>query len=218
MIELIIIILGIGLDQACKLWASGGALAETMEVIPGIINFRYVENTGMAFGMLGDMTIVLTILSGVVSLLIIYALIFQRKKMSLGLRIMLAFVLAGAVGNLIDRIFLGYVVDFIEFDFVNFAVFNVADCYLTLSVIALVAYLLFYYEKDEKTTLLKNYLTGEKKKDLPEEAIGVIPGTEEAEEGAAEESVPEEAPTEEEGPAETPSEEDPAPEEAKEEK
>jgi len=65
------------------------------------------------------------------------------------LQLDMAVLLAGAVGNLADRLINGYVVDFIKTDFINFPVFNVADCYVTLSMIILIIFLLFFMKEDE---------------------------------------------------------------------
>ena len=116
-------------------------------VIPHIINFSYTENTGAGFSFLADKTGLLIAISSVLSLAIIIYFIFSKKR-SLLHTIAISLILAGAVGNLIDRITLGYVRDFIQFAFwTSFPVFNFADICLTIGVILCIVYLLFFDKK-----------------------------------------------------------------------
>ena len=152
MLYAIVVFLGVMADQLTKLWVSGSLIGEgVVRVIPGIINFRYVENTGMAFSMMSDMTLVLTVASGVLTV-VMGVLLWKLKSRGRFLCISLSLIMAGAIGNLIDRIFAGFVVDFIEFAFVNFAVFNVADICVCVGTAMLVIYILFSADrkKEEK--------------------------------------------------------------------
>lgn len=152
MLYAIVVFLGVMADQLTKLWVSGSLMGEgVVRVIPGIINFRYVENTGMAFSMMSDMTLVLTVASGVLTV-VMGVLLWKLKKRGRFLCISLSLIMAGAIGNLIDRIFAGFVVDFIEFAFVDFAVFNVADICVCVGTAMLVIYILFLADrkKEEK--------------------------------------------------------------------
>ncbi|PWM36930.1 MAG: signal peptidase II [Clostridiales bacterium] len=152
MLYAIVVFLGVMADQLTKLWVSGSLMGEgVVRVIPGIINFRYVENTGMAFSMMSDMTLVLTVASGVLTV-VMGVLLWKLKSRGRFLCISLSLIMAGAIGNLIDRIFAGFVVDFIEFAFVNFAVFNVADICVCVGTAMLVIYILFSADrkKEEK--------------------------------------------------------------------
>lgn len=152
MLYAIVVFLGVMADQLTKLWVSGSLMGEgVVRVIPGIINFRYVENTGMAFSMMSDMTLVLTVASGVLTV-VMGVLLWKLKSRGRFLCISLSLIMAGAIGNLIDRIFAGFVVDFIEFAFVNFAVFNVADICVCVGTAMLVIYILFLADrkKEEK--------------------------------------------------------------------
>ncbi len=143
MIEAIIIGLAVLLDQLTKIWAVDALADGAMTIIPKVLDFNYFENTGAAFSMLSSGTWFLTAVSAIMSIVLIFIIFKYRNKMPRFVSIMLAFLASGAIGNLIDRIFAGYVVDFIEFTFVNFAVFNVADIYVTCSAIALGVYLIF---------------------------------------------------------------------------
>ena len=145
MIYFIISALIVLLDQASKYMMSIQLTpGEPVELIPGIIHLIYVENTGAAFSFLRDMRWVLVIVSLVVIVLLIVLMIrYGSKIRPLGM-LALASVLGGAFGNLIDRAFFGYVVDFFEFGFISwFAVFNVADSFITIGGIVFCIYYIF---------------------------------------------------------------------------
>ncbi len=148
-LQLIAIIMLVGLDQWTKLltvnyFTSG---VGDLQIIDGIIELTFVKNTGAAFGMLSDGTTFLIILVSIVVAAVLY---FQRKipreKHYLPLHILVTFILAGAIGNLIDRIRLHYVVDMIHFYWFEFPVFNVADIYVTCSAFVLMLLLLTKYK------------------------------------------------------------------------
>lgn len=146
----IMIILIVAFDQITKYFASlklaDGSVAK---FIPGVVQFKYVENTGMAFSMLSGARWVFIALTVVVCVGVFYYLFSNRCK-SLWLYWSLGVILSGGIGNLIDRIRFGYVVDFIEPTFVNFAIFNIADCAVTCGAVVLVGYLLYDAFKDVK--------------------------------------------------------------------
>lgn len=121
-----------------------------MNLINGVLSFFAVQNTGASFGIFDDKTIVLTIVSAVSAIGLLVFLIVSIKERNLMLRIALILIIGGAIGNLIDRVALGYVRDFIYFELINFAVFNVADSALTIGTILLVIYVLFFYKQKEK--------------------------------------------------------------------
>lgn len=121
-----------------------------MSFIDGFIGWRYVRNTGAAFGSFSDSTVLLSVFTGIVILaLIIY--IFSGKVKSKITLVSLTMIIAGGIGNLIDRIFRGYVVDFIEVQFTDFAVFNFADILVTCGAFLLIGYLIYDTVKDYKT-------------------------------------------------------------------
>lgn len=146
----IMIILIVAFDQITKYFASlklaDGSVAK---FIPGVVHFKYAENTGMAFSMLSGARWVFIALTVVVCVGVFYYLFSNRCK-SLWLYWSLGVILSGGIGNLIDRIRFGYVVDFIEPTFVNFAIFNIADCAVTCGAVVLVGYLLYDAFKDVK--------------------------------------------------------------------
>lgn len=149
MLNFIIAFIIVLADQAAKYFTTkligpGGQ----MDVLPGIVRLTYVQNTGSAFSMFSDQTFILTIVSGVAVLALILILIFA--KMGKFGKLSLAFILGGAIGNLIDRAAIGYVVDMIEPTFINFAVFNVADIFVTVGAIFLILYILFGWKPSKK--------------------------------------------------------------------
>lgn len=122
----------------------------TIELFPEVLRLTYVENRGAAFSMLSNYTFYLAIASAVVCVGLIVMIIACRWG-GFG-KLSLAFILGGAVGNLIDRFVMGYVVDMIEPTFVRFAVFNVADIFVTVGAIFLIFFILFGNKKVEPTT------------------------------------------------------------------
>lgn len=115
----------------------------------GLMQFRYVENTGAAFSMFSENTSVLAVFSAV---LIIAALVLllSRKAKSNFVNACIVLVIAGGIGNVIDRVRLGYVVDFIEPLFIDFAVFNFADCCITVGAFMLIGYQIYDIIRDNK--------------------------------------------------------------------
>ncbi len=122
---------------------------EYIDVIDGFLRFRYVENTGAVFGSFATHTVLLTIFSVILLVFTIYFLITNKSKSKL-VNFCLLLMISGGVGNIIDRIRLQYVVDYIEPTFVNFAVFNFADCLITVGAFALIIYLVVDLIKDIK--------------------------------------------------------------------
>ncbi|EHQ8825692.1 signal peptidase II [Enterococcus faecalis] len=136
----------VGLDQWSKyLTVQNISLGETKEFIPGFLSLTHLRNTGAAWSLLEGKMIFFYVITVIVSVVIIYLLIKNYKK-SIWYSVGLSFVLAGAIGNFIDRIRLGYVVDMLQTDFMNFPIFNVADSTLVVGVICIFIYLIL----DEK--------------------------------------------------------------------
>ena len=134
-------------DQLTKYWViSSIPYNNTKEVLPGLFNFVYVKNTGAAFSILSGRTSVLGIVSMVVCVFVIWYLVKKKPKSAL-LLTSLGMILGGALGNLADRILRGYVVDFIELDFISFPVFNVADIAITVGAALLMIYVIFFDDK-----------------------------------------------------------------------
>jgi signal peptidase II len=133
------------LDQVSKfLLSTSMTLGGTSELIPGFIRLTYVHNTGAAFSFLSDMRWLLVAVTFIVLVVIVYILIRYGAKLGLIGRLGLSFILGGALSNFIDRAIFGYVADFFEFEFVRFAVFNVADIFITVGGIGFCLYYLFH--------------------------------------------------------------------------
>lgn len=122
--------------------------------MPGILEFSYLENTGAAFSaFLGKQGFLITLTICVMLLIIWKYFQIPDSKRFLPLRLGLILIVSGGIGNLIDRIMNGYVVDFIYFVPINFPKFNMADCYVSIGV-ALLCVLLFFYYKEEELEFL----------------------------------------------------------------
>ena len=121
------------LDQLTKyLIINSYSFGESVEIIPGLLDFTYIHNNGAAFGMLQDKSWILLSVSSIVILLCV-ALLFKKSLNSKLLTSAITLVMAGGIGNLIDRIFNnGSVIDFIDVQFIDFPVFNFADCCVTI--------------------------------------------------------------------------------------
>ena len=138
------------LDQIVKyLVRANIPLGGNAPFLPYLLDLTYVQNTGAAFSMLRSHTWVLTLISTVVVLGMCALIVKGFFKNRLGL-FSAALVLAGGMGNLIDRVLFGYVTDMFQTTFMDFAVFNVADCCITVGVPLLFLYVWLYIGKDEK--------------------------------------------------------------------
>ena len=127
----------------------------SVKLIDGVLEFLYVENRGAAFSMLENARWFFIIVAAAAAVCIIILLIrMPISRHFIPLRLSLLFIFAGAVGNLIDRITLSYVRDFIYFSLIDFPVFNVADMYVTCATAILIVLVLFYY-KDEDFLWIK---------------------------------------------------------------
>lgn len=137
-------------DQASKyLVRAHIPLGESVPFLPRILELTYVQNTGAAFSILREHTWILTLMSAVI--VVVIALLVARRVITgrLGL-LSAALIMAGGVGNLIDRLVFRYVTDMFRTVFMDFPVFNVADCCITVGVLLLCVYLLFFCDKDRK--------------------------------------------------------------------
>ena len=126
-----------------------------IDIIPGVFRLQFLEggNTGAAFGILQGkfwFFFVMTII--VLVLLTVFLLRTPRNRHFLPLRITLLFLSAGALGNFIDRCYTyategyNYVIDFLYFNLIDFPIFNIADCYVTVSSIVLIVLFIFFYK------------------------------------------------------------------------
>ncbi|MCL1988448.1 MAG: signal peptidase II [Firmicutes bacterium] len=138
-------VLLIVVDQLVKEWARVALMppdgAFTLPIIDGFIGFRWAINTGAAFGIFPGgrwFFVVLTII--VIVLILIYETTLPHTKQNLWQRAIMMLILAGAIGNFIDRMLFGYVVDMFEFLFISFPIFNVADVLVVVGVFGYLFY------------------------------------------------------------------------------
>ena len=137
----------------------------TVELIPGFIRFRFVENDGAAFSMLRNARWFFVIVTAVCVVLCFVALLSKGAKRRIPalhspfLKAAIILIAAGGIGNMIDRVLRGTVIDFIEPTFVNFAVFNFADILVTCGAAILIIYLIvdIFYDFGKKRKDIRDY-------------------------------------------------------------
>lgn len=144
LLEVIIAVAAVILDQLSKYIVVKNIYQSSAEFIPGVLGFRYCENTGAAFSMFSNGTMALAVVSIIMVVLLVLAMeLCRRHEAPWQINACFALIAGGAVGNLIDRLFLGYVVDFFEVQFFEFAIFNVADSFVCVGVALLLIYIIF---------------------------------------------------------------------------
>lgn len=143
-----------------------------IKLIKDVLSFTAVTNTGASFGIFGDSTAALTVVSLVCAIVLFVFILISVKTRHPLLRSALVLILAGAVGNMVDRFAFGYVRDFIYFELIDFAVFNVADSALTVGTILLIIYIIFFYkvkeDKDKKAKEIAKPVSSEKQESTAE--------------------------------------------------
>lgn len=143
-IFLVVATLSVVLDRVTKLVFQDVPEGQITEnVVPGLLRFDCVHNTGAAWGMFGDWTNIFVLIALVVCVCIVFLVFTKSKDVDPITALSLGFLFAGALSNAIDRVIYGYVVDFLEVTFINFPVFNVADISITLGVILLLVSVFF---------------------------------------------------------------------------
>ena len=145
-----------GFDQLTKLLAVKNLKGKAdIPLIPDVLYFQYLENRGAAFGIFQDRKIFLGLLTSLILVGVCYVLWkIPADKKYIYLKLLCFLITAGGIGNLIDRVRLDYVIDFIYFAPIDFPVFNVADIYVSVGMVFLFIVVLFYY-KDEDFEFLK---------------------------------------------------------------
>ena len=157
MIALIAIIIGIvGLDQLTKWLAVIYLQGEpSFPLWKDVLHFTYVENPGMAFGMMQNNRWVFMVFS-TVAIVGLAVYLFRFRPESRWMQVSLAMIIGGGFGNMIDRVVLGYVIDFIDFTLIDFAVFNVADSFVCVGAGMMIVYLIADIVKDYKKAKTKD--------------------------------------------------------------
>lgn len=147
---LLLIFLTVVLDQATKWYAYHDLRPIVSKPLwQGVFHLTYVENRGAAFGLFADSRAVFLVISSIaIPALLIYLLIHPGKAPLIDTG--LCFIIGGGIGNMIDRIALGYVIDFLDFALIDFAVFNVADSFVSVGTALVVLALLIEIIREER--------------------------------------------------------------------
>lgn len=144
---LISCVLLIVLDQYTKHLAAARLKTGPFVLWEGVFEFRYTINRGAAFGIFQNQITYFLIVTVLLLLFIGYAFWkMPSDKKYRPMRGILAILTAGALGNMIDRVSLGYVIDFLYFKWINFPIFNVADCYVCIAAFLFFCAMMFYYK------------------------------------------------------------------------
>lgn len=145
------------LDQFTKLYiVSTMELYDSIPVIKDVLEIHYIRNAGAAWGIFQNKQLMFYIETIIILLFAFFA--YYRclaKNKYKDIRFLIILISSGAIGNFIDRVRLKYVIDFIYFKLINFPVFNVADCYVTIGVFVLMFLLIFKYKETEISDIIK---------------------------------------------------------------
>ena len=142
------VIVLVAIDQVVKYFVSSNLkFSGSITVIPGLLDFIYVENRGAAFGMFQNQQWFFVVFALIMILFFVYLIKFKKLNNRVFL-VSAVLIISGGIGNLIDRIFLGYVVDYMKLSFFS-PVCNFADYCITFGTVILIVYIIFF-NKDEK--------------------------------------------------------------------
>lgn len=166
--DLVIFMILVGLDRMTKKWAASSlADGTTIPIIKDIVEFYYLPNgnTGAAFGMLSGHRILFLFIALIVVAVIFYLVVnMPTIKRYKAVEILLVFIAAGGAGNMIDRFFQGYVIDFIYISAINFPIFNVADMYVSVCTVILAIIVLFKLKEEDYLIMEDSFLKPFKKR------------------------------------------------------
>ena len=154
-ISLSVIISMIAIDQVIKYFVDLYLKPVTVKMlIPGFLQLHYFENDGAMMGFMSGKTEVMTIASVICMIAILVVILSGKMKFGIDY-LCLVFMAAGGFGNIIDRIFRGYVIDYIEVLFVDFYIFNFADCLVTCAAFIIIFYEIYATYKEYKSKKVK---------------------------------------------------------------
>lgn len=144
------VISGVLLDQLTKYLATTNLINNPIVIIDGVFQLRYLENRGAAFGLFQNQQLFFIVV-GILALVLLTILYIRmpNSKRFIPLRICMLSIASGAIGNLIDRIRLQYVIDFFYFELIDFPIFNVADIFASVATFVLIYLILFYYKEQD---------------------------------------------------------------------
>ena len=149
-----IIFVIIAVDQIIKfLVLNTLAIGQTVPLIDGVFHFTYVRNFGAAFSILQNRQEFLIIVTGLVMIVILIYLLKNAKHFDSLAIISLSMIVGGGVGNIIDRVRYGFVVDYLDFRLIHFPVFNFADCCIVVGAIMMLLYVFFMAKENGEKTL-----------------------------------------------------------------
>ena len=135
-------------DQLVKFIIVNNIYNSTITIFKGILNFTYVENSGGAFGIGSSSTIMFIIVNIIIIAIILKIIISKKNEISLAILISLTLIMAGGIGNLIDRIFRGYVIDYIDINpLMEYPMFNIADICVVIGCIGILMYTIYRRNK-----------------------------------------------------------------------
>lgn len=150
-VDLLVILVLLGIDQYTKYLAIVHLKDQAPIVLwTDVLELNYLENRGSAFGMLQNQKLFILFV-GIVFMAVLLFFLFKlpRKKKYIVVHMSLSAIIAGGLGNMIDRFRFDFVVDFISFVLINFPIFNVADCYIVVFTILLFILFLFFYKESD---------------------------------------------------------------------
>ena len=143
-ISIVLIIAIVAFDQITKILATEFLMPiGTIGFIPGVMDLKYVLNDGAAFSMMSGSRWLLVGITSISLIAVIYIVLFKKDKLKKYEYISLVLIIGGGIGNLIDRVLYGHVVDFFDTTFIDFAVFNVADCFVCIGLALLIITVVF---------------------------------------------------------------------------
>ena len=146
-----VIIGSIAIDQIIKyVVVNTLAIGQSIPLIDGVFHFTYVQNFGAAFSILQHRQLFLILLTGIVMIGILIVLFRNMKKFDVLTCVSLSLIVGGGVGNIIDRVRLGYVVDFFDFRLIGFPVFNFADCCIVIGAFLLLMSVLLFSTRNSE--------------------------------------------------------------------
>ncbi len=166
--EFVLMIVILLLDQGTKLWAARSLRVKPLVLIPRVLELTYIENRGAVWGLMQGWRVTFLVATFLFLAVLIWFYGKKKADMSVLTRIILALLFSGAVGNLIDRLFLGYVRDMIYFSLINFPVFNVADSAIVIAACLLVVETFFVKNKATTFDLMEACFTKKKPEEKDE--------------------------------------------------
>lgn len=162
--EIFLAIVILILDQATKIWAAKVLSNQPLVLIPGTLELTYLENRGAVWGLMQGWRTVFLLATFVFLGALLWFYRKKRQDMTKLSLVILALLFSGAVGNLVDRMFLGYVRDMIFFSLINFPVFNVADSAITIAAGLLIVETLFMRRRTTTFDLMEQCFPRKEKK------------------------------------------------------